>query len=598
MALSGNFTGATSNQYIQPKITWSAVQSVSGNYSDVTATLTYSRTNSGYTTSGKWVGSITINGITTSGSSGESQIYITQNSNTFAMSATTRVYHNNDGTKSITISAAGSLSAGSLTSTSISGTIILSTIPRAGELDSLTCNTNYLDGTFTYKYTPKSSSFYHQLRVSIPNVVALGYVRLGTKPTSQQTGTYTLSATLLESIYNSYPSASTCTIGFVIETYSDSGYTAKIGESVELNVPSLNFPDSVRPSIGGISWAKTSGEPAGWGMTQNVSEGTLTMTNVSGIYGSTIKSYSLTFAGYSSTTSSLSVPNIASSGKLKAIAKVTDTRERSATKEVEFTVTAYAKPQLSVVAYRSDSSGNEDTSGEYLYLKATVSVTTVGTNALKTLVLGYKRHDSASYTHHVALTNGVAEITAMGSDYTWDWGVTATDEVNTVTVNGSISTGEVVLDILANGKGIGLGKVAEKEGLDSAWPFKLNGIQLDYIVEQGTSGSWTYRKWASGTAECWAVFTKTFIGDNNGGGASSVWNSNAVYVDDYPFTFTSVPAVSFNLEDAGVNSWGMKMASNVNNVGLIYALTGVKISSINPNGLTCTISLIAKGRWK
>lgn len=25
----------------------------------------------------------------------------------------------------------------------------------------------------------------------------------------------------------------------------------------------------------------------------------------------------------------------------------------------------------------------------------------------------------------------------------------------------------------------------------------------DYIVEQGTSGIWTYRKWASGVAECW-----------------------------------------------------------------------------------------------
>lgn len=25
----------------------------------------------------------------------------------------------------------------------------------------------------------------------------------------------------------------------------------------------------------------------------------------------------------------------------------------------------------------------------------------------------------------------------------------------------------------------------------------------DYIVEQGTSGIWTYRKWNSGIAECW-----------------------------------------------------------------------------------------------
>ena len=60
MALSGAFTGTTGNQYIFPTIKWSAVQSQDGNYSDVTATLYYSRSNSGYTTSGTWSGGITI----------------------------------------------------------------------------------------------------------------------------------------------------------------------------------------------------------------------------------------------------------------------------------------------------------------------------------------------------------------------------------------------------------------------------------------------------------------------------------------------------------------------------------------------------------
>ena len=31
----------------------------------------------------------------------------------------------------------------------------------------------------------------------------------------------------------------------------------------------------------------------------------------------------------------------------------------------------------------------------------------------------------------------------------------------------------------------------------------------DYIVEQGTSGDWTYRKWSSGFAECWGKVAKT-----------------------------------------------------------------------------------------
>lgn len=39
---------------------------------------------------------------------------------------------------------------------------------------------------------------------------------------------------------------------------------------------------------------------------------------------------------------------------------------------------------------------------------------------------------------------------------------------------------------------------------------------IDYVVEQGTSGIWTYRKWNSGIAECWAKpHTTTFVADGS-----------------------------------------------------------------------------------
>ena len=34
----------------------------------------------------------------------------------------------------------------------------------------------------------------------------------------------------------------------------------------------------------------------------------------------------------------------------------------------------------------------------------------------------------------------------------------------------------------------------------------LEAVSVDYIVEQGTSGIWTYRKWNSGIAECWGIW--------------------------------------------------------------------------------------------
>lgn len=147
MALSGSFTGSTSNKYVQPTIVWSATQSTVNNYSDVTATLKYSRTNSGYTTSGTWKGGITINGTRKSDSK---YLSITQNSNTVAITVTVRVYHESDGSKSVTISADGVISAAGLTYTTCSATVTLDQIPRQAYIVSAPDFNDEEDPTITY----------------------------------------------------------------------------------------------------------------------------------------------------------------------------------------------------------------------------------------------------------------------------------------------------------------------------------------------------------------------------------------------------------------------------------------------------------------
>ena len=104
MALNGTFYGTTTNERVKPKIVWSAVQNTEGNYSDVTATLYYSRTNTGYETAGLFEGSITIGGDTKTESR---NISVTYNSNTQAITHTARVYHDSYGAKSLTVSASG-----------------------------------------------------------------------------------------------------------------------------------------------------------------------------------------------------------------------------------------------------------------------------------------------------------------------------------------------------------------------------------------------------------------------------------------------------------------------------------------------------------
>lgn len=72
---------------------------------------------------------------------------------------------------------------------------------------------------------------------------------------------------------------------------------------------------------------------------------------------------------------------------------------------------------------------------------------------------------------------------------------------------------------------------------------KLDKLGVDYIIEQGKSGEWWYRKWKSGRAECGV--------DNKHFGASTlvdmgnIWQSSENFTfGAYPFAFKSAPFVS------------------------------------------------------
>lgn len=63
----------------------------------------------------------------------------------------------------------------------------------------------------------------------------------------------------------------------------------------------------------------------------------------------------------------------------------------------------------------------------------------------------------------------------------------------------------------------------------------------DYVVAQGTSGIWTYRKWNSGIAECWTTSTLnttgTFWADIMGGhGYKVTYNFPSGLFSSYPVT--------------------------------------------------------------
>lgn len=167
MATSGSFTGSTSNEYITPKIEWSCVQSLDGNYSTVTATLYYKKSSSSTAaTSGTLKCSITINGNKSSETVSSFNIP-TNNAYQNAMTHTVKVPHNSDGTKSITISCTGYISGTTLESTTCKSTVTLTTIPRASSISATSAN---VGSAITIAIKRASSSFTHTLSYVFGNL--------------------------------------------------------------------------------------------------------------------------------------------------------------------------------------------------------------------------------------------------------------------------------------------------------------------------------------------------------------------------------------------------------------------------------------------
>ncbi len=83
-------------------------------------------------------------------------------------------------------------------------------------------------------------------------------------------------------------------------------------------------------------------------------------------------------------------------------------------------------------------------------------------------------------------------------------------------------------------------------------------LGVDYIVEQGTSGEWWYRKWNSGIAEC-GIYNHGF-----GEHTMSKWGSiaktdEAMTFGSYPsdvITWVEVPHVQINFIYDGSGSFG------------------------------------------
>lgn len=72
---------------------------------------------------------------------------------------------------------------------------------------------------------------------------------------------------------------------------------------------------------------------------------------------------------------------------------------------------------------------------------------------------------------------------------------------------------------------------------------KLDALGMDYVIAQGKSGEWWYRKWNSGRVEC-GIDSKTFSTQTSHKWAEAGYLCGPWTFPAYPFTFSSAPFVT------------------------------------------------------
>ena len=464
-------TFGTSNKYINYSVNSQELSyDINSNTSVVRVWTDAWRTNTGYTTRGSGTVYVRINGTLYSAT-------ITSND---TITSTARrlgtwdvtIPHNEDGSKSISIT--GWISHSQFSSSEQGYTHTLTTIPR---VSGVRCSGGTFGSALTIYFDRKSNNFTHHLYYSLNGGPETG---IGSDYSTSTTWTPPLS------LLNSVTGADSATIMF--RAYTFNGGT-NIGNST--CTCTVKVPTNIVPTFTSVTASAVN--PFGLLYLQGKSSIKLTVNGASGVYGSTIETYSISGGdySYSGTTNTYTTGVVDKSGDITFTATITDSRGRTASKTVKVTVTAYTKPTLTFETYRCNSSGTKDIiKGTYIYVKPTFTYCVITGNAIKTKSIKI---------------NNTSKSTAFNSGQGYVFGnypltsthvveVMITDNVgNTVSVTHDIGIGKVIFNAPPHKNGVGWGRYCDKEGefqvgydLNVFGELLLNGMNLvDFIYPVG-----------------------------------------------------------------------------------------------------------------
>ena len=425
-------------------------QSITGNTSNVTVKVNASWTYGSYNLNNK-PGTLTIDGTAYSFTSPFNTGRTTSGSATL-FTKTVNVSHASNGSKTLSCSASytSGVSSGTV---SASASKVLTTIPRKS---TLSVANGTLGTAQTLSITRQSTSFTHTITYTCGS--ASGTICTKSTATS-------ISFTPPITLASQNTTGTSVAIAFKIETFN--GSTSLGSNSYTKNYA---IPESVKPSVSFVADDPT-GNLATYGKYVSGKSKVSVIISASGIYDSEIKSYNTTIDGKSYTDASFTSDILTGNGTLTVNVTVTDSRGRTATASKDIAVYAYESPKITALTIkRCDSSGASSSSGAYLGITFSASVTSLDSKNTASYQVKYKKVSDTAYTtatisgyaNNYSVNNGTYVFAADASS-SYDVVLSVIDAFGTVSKTTIGGTTNKLLSFMRKGLGIAMGKVAEIE---------------------------------------------------------------------------------------------------------------------------------------
>lgn len=521
-SISGEIRGTTSNKYINCVAYWSATTNDTENYSTVSISVYYYRTNTGYTTDGTWNGTINCNGEAFSDST---RVSIT-NSNTWVSSRSFRVAHNADGTKSTAVNVNGSISGTTLSATYLSGTITLPSIPRQATITNAPDFNDEQNPTISY--TNKAGNTVSSLQACISLDGSKDDIAY--RDISKTGSSYTFNLTDAErKILRAATTSKSRTIKFFVRTVlNGTTYHSSLSKTFSM----INANPTLAPTVIDVDSATVALTGNNERIIKYFSNAQFT-TGAKAIKESTLVSQKITCGGKSSTAASGTLTDV-ESGNFEFTA--TDSRGFTTTQTVKKTIVEYVKLTCNIEPSTPTAQGGMTLTIRGNYFNG-----------------GFGAKNNILYVHYRVKENDGTygdwtqiPATLSGNSYTANITLSGLNYQSKYTFQGRASDLLMMLDSAE--KSVKSTPVFDWSKDDFAFnvPVYIQGQHLrDYIFEEGTVSGWNYRKWHSGILECWttlnlntAVATAYGNGFYNGTTLSKGFPSGAFLAK--PFVYMSV----------------------------------------------------------